>query len=97
MHGNHSNMLLFSNSFKVTESNFVERGECSNNMDPTLPLCLARWNLQAAPIFLGDGKFDIPEVPVQKQPFFLPRNFTVRYQVSISYNLSLKEFIDLIF
>lgn len=39
-------------------------------MDPTLPLCLARWNLQAAPIFLGDGKFDIPEVPVQNRPFF---------------------------
>lgn len=38
---NHSNMMLFSGSFKVTKSNFVEKGECLNNMDPTLSLCLA--------------------------------------------------------
>lgn len=56
--------MLFSDSFKVRESNLFEKGEYSNNMDPTLPLCLSWWKLQAAPVFLWDLKFGILEVPV---------------------------------
>lgn len=72
-----SNMLPFCATFKITESNFVEREECSNSSDPTLPEHPVLWNLQSAPLLQDDWTSDVPDVLVQNFPFFFTPNFTV--------------------
>lgn len=78
MHGNRSNMLLFGNSFKLMERNFIERGECSNYMDPTLSLCLAQKNLQTVPIYFWVTENMAFWRSQFKTSPFLPLDFTAR-------------------